>query len=81
MIQSENGQPVTDQQVAEIGKAMAINSLADPDNNPDAMWKERPYLDGASKNTSVRVIQNGLVTRNGRLQEDHRTAVDRPRPG
>ena len=24
----------------------------------------RPYLDGASKNPSVRVIQNGLVTRN-----------------
>lgn len=65
VIQSENGQPVTDQQVAEIrSKAMAINGFTDPDNNPDAMWKERPYLDGASKNTSVRVIQNGLVTRN-----------------
>ena len=27
------------------------------------MWKERPYLDGASKDPSVRVIQNGLVNR------------------
>lgn len=65
VIQSDNGQPVTDQQVAEIrSKAMAIKGFTDPDNNPDAMWKERPYLDGASKNPSVRVIQNGLVVRN-----------------
>ena len=65
VIQSENGQPVTDAQVAEIrSKAMAIKGFTDPDNNPEAMWKERPYLDGASKNPSVRVIQNGLVTRN-----------------
>ena len=28
------------------------------------MWQERPYLDGASKDPSVRVIQNGLVNRN-----------------
>ena len=28
------------------------------------MWQERPYLDGASKNPSVRVIQNGLEVRN-----------------
>jgi RND superfamily putative drug exporter len=27
------------------------------------MWRERPYLDGASKDPSVRVIQNGLVNR------------------
>ena len=65
VIQSDNGQPVTDQQVAEIrSRAMAINGFTDPDNNPDAMWKERPYLDGASKNPSIRVIQNGLVVRN-----------------
>ena len=43
---------------------MAISGFTDPDNNPDAMWKERPYLDGASKDPSVRVIQNGLVVRN-----------------
>ena len=65
VIQNNDGKPVTDQQVAEIrNKAMAISGFTDPDNNPDAMWKERPYLDGATKDPSVRVIQNGLVVRN-----------------
>ena len=65
VMKSTNGQPVTDAQVADIrSKAMAMNGFTDPDNNPDAMWKERPYLDGASKDPSVRVIQNGLVVRN-----------------
>ena len=65
VIKSDTGQPVTDQQVAEVrNKAMEIGGFTDPDNNPDAMWKERPYLDGASKDPSVRVIQNGLVIRN-----------------
>ena len=65
VIKNDSGQPVTDQQVAEIrNRAMAINGFTDPDNNPDAMWKERPYLDGATKDPSVRVIQNGLVVRN-----------------
>ena len=65
VITNDSGQPVTDQQVAEIrSRAMAINGFTDPDNNPDALWKERPYLDGASKDPSVRVIQNGLVNRN-----------------
>ena len=65
VITNNDGKPVTDQQVAEIrSKAMAVNGFTDPDNNPDAMWKERPYLDGASKVPSVRVIQNGLVNRN-----------------
>lgn len=65
VMKSTNGQPVTDAQVADIrSKAMAMPGFTDPDNNPDAMWKERPYLDGASKDPSVRVIQNGLVVRN-----------------
>ena len=65
VIKNDSGQPVTDQQVSEIrNRAMAINGFTDPDNNPDAMWKERPYLDGATKDPSVRVIQNGLVVRN-----------------
>ena len=65
VIQNDDGKPVTDQQVAEIrNKAMAISGFTDPDNNPDAMWQERPYLDGASKDPSVRVIQNGLIVRN-----------------
>ncbi len=65
VMKNNDDQPVTDQQVAEIrNKAMAVSGFTDPDNNPDAMWKERPYLDGASKDPSVRVIQNGLVNRN-----------------
>jgi RND superfamily putative drug exporter len=64
VIESTNGQPVTDQQIAEVrNKAMAISGFIDPDNDPSKMWQERPYLDGASKNPSVRVIQDGLVNR------------------
>ncbi|WP_167107813.1 MMPL family transporter [Mycobacterium sp. DL592] len=64
VMKGNNGQPVTDQQVAEVrNKAMSVSGFTDPDNNPDAMWKERSYLDGASKDPSVRVIQNGLVNR------------------
>lgn len=62
VISNDDGQPVTDQQVAEIrNRAMAISGFTDPDNDPDAMWKPRP---GTSNDPSVRVIQNGLVNRN-----------------
>ncbi len=65
VMKNDNGQPVTDQQVAEVrNKAMSVTGFTDPDNDPSKMWKERPYLDGASKNPSVRVIQNGLENRN-----------------
>jgi hypothetical protein len=65
VIQSDNGQPVSEQQIAEIrNKAMSVSGFIDPENDPSKMWQERPYLDGASKDPSVRVIQNGLVTRN-----------------
>jgi uncharacterized membrane protein YdfJ with MMPL/SSD domain len=64
VMESDNGQPITDQQIAEVrNKAMQISGFTDPDNDPTKMWQERPYLDGASKSPSVRVIQNGLVTR------------------
>ena len=64
VIRSENGQPVTDQQIAEVrNEAMSVSGFIEPDNDPANMWKERPYLDGASKDPSVRVIQNGLVNR------------------
>ncbi|MDT5369819.1 MAG: trehalose monomycolate/heme transporter, partial [Mycobacterium sp.] len=65
VIQSSNHKPLTDDQVALIrSKAMAIPGFIVPGNNPANMWKERPYLDGASKDPSVRVIQSGLVNRN-----------------
>src|SRR6478736_3456497 len=65
VMQSDNGQPSSDQQIAEVrNKAMQISGFTDPDNDPTKMWQERPYLDGASKDPSVRVIQNGLVNRN-----------------
>src|SRR5690242_1101660 len=64
VMESDNGQPVTDQQIAEVrNKAMQIPGFIDPDNDPTKMWQARPYLDGASKDPSVRVIQNGLVVR------------------
>ena len=65
VIHGNNHRPVTDNQVAHVrSKAMTISGFIDPDNNPANMWKERPYLDGASKDPSVRVIENGLVNRN-----------------
>lgn len=65
VIRSDNGQPITDQQIAEIrNKAMTVTGFTDPDNDPSKMWQERNFLDGASKDPSVRVIQNGLDNRN-----------------
>ncbi|MCH9762122.1 MAG: MMPL family transporter [Actinomycetia bacterium] len=65
VIESDDGEPVTDQQVAEIrSEAMTIPGFITPKNDPAEMWQERPFLDGASKDPSVRVIQNGLVVRN-----------------
>ncbi len=65
VIQNNDGQPVTDAQIADVrSKAMAIPGFIDAGNDPSKMWQERPYLDGASKDPSVRVIQNGLETRN-----------------
>jgi trehalose monomycolate/heme transporter len=65
VIESDNGQPVTDAQIAEVrNEAMQISGFIDPNNDPSKMWQERPYLDGASKDPSVRVIQNGLENRN-----------------
>ncbi len=70
VIESDNGDPVTDQQVAEVrNEAMGIPGFIQPENDPSKMWQERSYLDGASKDPSVRVIQNGLVTRNDAPQK------------
>ena len=65
VIQNNDGQPVTDAQIAEVrSEAMAVPGFIDTGNDPSKMWQERPYLDGASKDPSVRVIQNGLEVRN-----------------
>jgi trehalose monomycolate/heme transporter len=65
VMENDDGQPVTDAQIAEVrNKAMQIPGFIDPNNDPSKMWQERPYLDGASKDPSVRVIQNGLENRN-----------------
>ncbi len=70
VIESDNGEPVTDQQIAEIrSEAMTIPGFIEPDDDPSKMWQERPYLDGASKDPSVRVIQNGLEVRNDAAQK------------
>jgi trehalose monomycolate/heme transporter len=65
VMERDDGQPITDQQIAQVrNKAMTVSGFIDPDNDPSKMWQERPYLDGASKDPSVRVIQNGLENRN-----------------
>jgi RND superfamily putative drug exporter len=72
VIKRADHRPLTDDQVAQVrSKAMTIPGFIDPDNNPANMWKKRPYLDGASRDPSVRVIENGLVNRN-----DAATKVD-----
>ncbi|MCH9734913.1 MAG: MMPL family transporter [Actinomycetia bacterium] len=65
VIESDDGQPVTDREIAEVrNEAMSIPGFIEPEDDPSKMWQERPYLDGASKDPSVRVLQNGLVHRN-----------------
>lgn len=62
VIQNTDGQPVTDQQVAEIrSKAMTVPGFIEPDGDPSKMWQARG---GESTDPSVRVIQNGLIDRN-----------------
>ncbi len=65
VIQSTNHQPVTDAQVADLrSKAMTISGFSGQDNNSANMWQERSYAPGASKDPSVRVLQNALVNPN-----------------
>ncbi|MBO0678510.1 MMPL family transporter [Mycolicibacterium sp. S2-37] len=67
VIQNTDGQPVTDQQVAEIrNEALTISGFIEPDGDPSKMWQPRG---GESTDPSVRVIQNGLVDRNDAAQK------------
>ncbi|BBY33854.1 hypothetical protein BST33_12150 [Mycolicibacter minnesotensis] len=70
VIKSTTNKPVTDQQVADVrNRAMAISGFVVPDDDPTEMWKQRPYLPGASKDESVKVIENGLINRNDAAQK------------
>jgi trehalose monomycolate/heme transporter len=65
VIKTDNGQPVTDQQIAEVrAKAKTVSGFTEPENDPSKMWPERSQQDGGSKDPSVRVIQNGLLNSN-----------------
>ena len=62
VLESTNGQPVTNQQIADTrAEATSISGFTEPDNDPSKMWPERSRQDGGSKDPSVRVIQNGLL--------------------
>ena len=62
VLRNTDGQPVTDQQVAEIrNKAMTIPGFVEPDGDAAKMWAPRG---GNSEDPSVRVIENGLENRN-----------------
>ncbi|KRE27429.1 hypothetical protein ASG82_13530 [Mycobacterium sp. Soil538] len=70
VVERQDGQPVTDQQLADVrAKAMTISGFTDPDNDPTKMWQERSVQEGGSKDPSVRTIQNGLVSRNDAPQK------------
>ncbi len=61
VIRSDDGKPVTDQQLADIrAKAETIPGFTGSDD-PASMWQERSAQSDGSKNPSVRVLQNGLV--------------------
>ncbi|CDO08487.1 MMPL family transporter [Mycolicibacterium cosmeticum] len=61
VIKSDNGDPVTDQQLATVrAEAQTVSGFAGTDN-PSKMWQERSAQESGSKDPSVRVIQNGLV--------------------
>ncbi len=65
VIQREDGEPITDQQLAEVrAKAMTVSGFIDPDNDPSKMWQERSAQETGTKDPSVRVLQNGLINRN-----------------
>ncbi len=78
VIENTDGQPVTDQQVAEIrNKAMTVPGFIEPDGDPSKMWQARG---GESTDASVRVIQNGLINRNDAAKKvDELRSISPPR--
>jgi trehalose monomycolate/heme transporter len=80
VIKSTDGKPVTDAEVAQVrSEARAILGFTEPNDDPAKMWPERPYLDGASKDESVRVIQNGLQNRlDAKAKVDELRSIAKP---
>jgi RND superfamily putative drug exporter len=78
VIENTDGQPVTDQQVAEIrNKALTIPGFIEPDGDASKMWQPRG---GESTEDSVRVIQNGLIDRNDAAKKvDELRSITPPR--
>jgi RND superfamily putative drug exporter len=78
VIENTDGQPVTDQQVAEVrNKAMTVPGFIEPDGDPSKMWQARG---GESTDASVRVIQNGLINRNDAAKKvDELRSISPPR--
>ncbi|MCV7225689.1 MMPL family transporter [Mycolicibacterium komossense] len=61
VIKTNNGEPVTDQQLDALrAEAQTVSGFAGSDD-PTKMWAERAVQEGGSKDPSVRVIQNGLI--------------------
>lgn len=61
VIRSDNGEPITDQQLAELrSEAQTVPGFIGADD-PSKMWHERAVQEGGTKDPSVRVLQNGLV--------------------
>ena len=80
VIKSTDDRPVTDAEVAQVrSEARAIPGFTEPQDDPSKMWPERPYLDGASKDPSVRVIQNGLQNRlDAKSKVDELRSISKP---
>ncbi len=61
VIRNDNGEPVTDEQLAAIrAQAQTVPGFAGSDD-PSKMWQERSAQEGGSKDPAIRVLQNGLV--------------------
>ena len=61
VIKTNNGSPVTDQQLDTLrAEAQTVSGFAGSDD-PSKMWEERAAQDSGSKDPSVRVLQNGLI--------------------
>lgn len=73
VIKSDNGQPVSDQQIAQVrANAGAVSGFVTPDDNDKSkMWAERTYQEGGTKDPAVRVLSNGLINSGDAAQKIH----------